>query len=112
MVPSTVVGLDSSLANSSTSAAALVIAVSQLKYLFGLELETVGTLETFIGIVQGIGQTNYYDLAIGAGAILVILGLKKMNRKLPAAMVVVILSIIGIYLFMVNETGEPCRIHP
>ena len=87
-----------------TSAAALVIAVSQLKYLFGLELKTIGTLETFIGIVQSIGQTNYYDLAIGVGAILVILGIKKMNRKLPAAMVVVILSIIGIYLFMVNET--------
>jgi SulP family sulfate permease len=51
-----------------------------------------------------MGQTNFYDLSIGLGAILVIIGLKKLHRKLPAAMVVVILSIIGIYLFMVNET--------
>jgi len=87
-----------------TSAAALVIAVSQLKYLFGLELETIGTLKTFLAIVQNLGQTNFYDLAIGVAAISVIWGLKKLNRKFPAAMVVVILSIIGIYVFMANET--------
>ncbi|MEO0571014.1 MAG: solute carrier family 26 protein [Bacteroidota bacterium] len=87
-----------------TSAAALVIAVSQLKYLFGLELDTLGTLETFTEVIQNLEQTNFYDLSIGIGAILVILGLKKLHRKLPAAMFVVILSIIGIYLFMVNET--------
>jgi len=87
-----------------TSAAALVIAISQLKHLFGLELETIGTLKTFIAVFQNIDQTNFYDISIGLGAILVIVGLKKLHRKLPAAMVVVILSIIGIYLFMVNET--------
>jgi len=87
-----------------TSAAALVIAISQLKHLFGLELETIGTLKTFIAVFQNIEQTNFYDISIGLGAILVIVGLKKLHRKLPAAMVVVILSIIGIYLFMVNET--------
>lgn len=87
-----------------TSAAALVIAVSQLKYLFGLELETTGTLKTFVAVFQNLGETNFYDLSIGLAAILVIWGLKKLNRKLPAAMVAVILSIIGIYLFMVNET--------
>ena len=87
-----------------TSAAALVIAISQLKYLFGLELETMGTLKTFLGVVTNISETNFYDLSIGVAAILVILGLKRLNRKLPAAMVVVVLSIIGIYFFMVNET--------
>ena len=70
-----------------TSAAALVIAVSQLKHLFGLELETRGTLETFTAVVQNLERTNFYDLSIGIGAIVVILGLKKLHRKLPAAMV-------------------------
>lgn len=87
-----------------TSAAALVIAISQLKYLFGLEFQSQGTLNTFIAVVQNIGETNIYDISIGVAAILVIVGLKKVHQKLPAAMVVVILSIIGIYFFMVNET--------
>ena len=90
--------------NGFTSAAAVVIAVSQLKHLFGLELETIGTFSTFVVVLQNLGQTNFYDLSIGIGAILVIWGLKRLHRKLPAAMLVVILSIIGIYFFMVNET--------
>ncbi|MFD2588878.1 SulP family inorganic anion transporter [Croceitalea marina] len=87
-----------------TSAAALVIGISQLKHFFGLEINTNNTLKTIRAIIGQISETNFYDLAIGIAAILVILGLKKLHRKLPAAMVVVVLSIIGIYFFMVNET--------
>ena len=87
-----------------TAAAALVIGISQLKHIFGLEISTNNTLETVQAIFAKIGETNFYDLAIGLAAVFVILGLKKLHRKLPAAMVVVILSIVGIYFFMVNET--------
>lgn len=87
-----------------TSAAALVIGISQLKHFFGLEISTNNTLKTLKAIIMQISETNFYDLAIGITAILVILGLKKLHKKLPAAMVVVMLSIIGIYFFMVNET--------
>jgi SulP family sulfate permease len=87
-----------------TSAAALVIAISQLKHFFGLEITTTNTLKTIQAIGSKITETNFYDLAIGVAGVLVILGLKKLHRKLPAAMVVVILSIVGIYFFMVNET--------
>lgn len=87
-----------------TSAAALVIGISQLKHFFGLEIGTSNTLKTLQAIFNQISETNFYDLSIGIAAIVVILGLKKLHKKLPAAMVVVILSIIGIYFFMVNET--------
>ncbi|MDT0605938.1 SulP family inorganic anion transporter [Croceitalea rosinachiae] len=87
-----------------TSAAALVIGVSQLKHFFGLEISTNNTVKTLQAIFSQISETNFYDLTIGVAAVLVILGLKKLHRKLPAAMVVVILAIVGIYLFMVNDT--------
>lgn len=87
-----------------TVAAALVIGISQLKHFFGLEINTNKTLPTLQAIFNEIGETNFYDLTIGIAAILVIVGLKKLHRKLPAAMVVVILGIIGIYFFMVNDT--------
>lgn len=87
-----------------TSAAALVIGISQLKHFFGLEISTNNTLKTIQAIGANITETNLYDLAIGVAAVLVILGLKKLHKKLPAAMVVVILSILGISFFMVNET--------
>ncbi len=87
-----------------TSAAALVIAISQLKHFFGLEIATNNTLKTLQAIFGQLSETNFYDLSIGLGAVLVILGLKKLSGKVPAAMVVVILSIVGIFFFMVNET--------
>lgn len=87
-----------------TSAAALVIGIGQLKHFFGLEITTSNTLKTLQALFSQISETNFYDLSIGVAAIVVILGLKKLHKKLPAAMVVVILSIIGIYFFMVNET--------
>ncbi len=87
-----------------TVAAALVIGISQLKHFFGLEITTNKTIPTLQAIFSQLGETNFYDLTIGIAAVLVILGLKKVHRKLPAAMVVVILGIIGIYFFMVNDT--------
>lgn len=87
-----------------TVAAAFVIGISQLKHFFGLEVTTNNSLKTLQAIFNKIGETNFYDLSIGIAAILVILGLKRLHRKLPAAMVVVVLGIIGIYFFMVNDT--------
>jgi len=87
-----------------TAAAALVIGISQLKHFFGLEISTNNTLKNLQAIFSQINETNFYDLTIGIAAILVILGLKRLHRKLPAAMVVVILGIVGIYFFMVNDT--------
>lgn len=87
-----------------TVAAAFVIGISQLKHFFGLDIGTTNSLKTLRAIFNQLGETNFYDLSIGVAAILIILGLKKLHRKLPAAMVVVVLGIIGIYFFMVNDT--------
>lgn len=82
-----------------TSAAALVIAVSQLKNILGLDIKALGTLDTLIEVTQKIGQTNFWDLGIGILAIILILLFKRLHRKLPAAMIVVVLSIVGIFFF-------------
>nr|WP_298995610.1 solute carrier family 26 protein [uncultured Allomuricauda sp.] len=82
-----------------TSAAALVIGVSQLKYILGLDIKALGTLETILEIGQKLNQTNTWDLVIGIVAIILILFFKWLYKKLPAAMLVVVLSILGIYFF-------------
>ncbi len=87
-----------------TSAAALVIAISQLKYLLGLNFEATGTLSTVKTLWENISTTNFLELSIGGVAILIILLLKRIHKKLPAAMVVVILGIIGVYFFSNQNT--------
>ncbi len=86
-----------------TSAAALVIAVSQLKYLLGINIKTTKTVDTLMALINQLSEIVYWDLIIGLSGILVIVLLKRVNRKLPSAMLVVILSIIGISLFMKKE---------
>ena len=87
-----------------TSAAALVIGVSQLKYVLGLNFTSIGTIDTLKQLWYHLGETNFWDLGIGLSAIMIIFSLKKLNRKLPAAMLVVILSILGIY-FLAGKDG-------
>ncbi len=87
-----------------TSAAALVIAISQLKYFLGINIKALNTTETLVEIGEKLGETNLWDLGIGLGAIVLIVLFKKIHRKLPASMIVVILSISGIFFFS-NQIG-------
>lgn len=86
-----------------TSAAALVIAVSQLGHFLGVQIEATKTLDTLRALASKLTEIVYWDLAIGIIAIIVIVLLKKVSKKLPSAMLVVVLSIVGIYLFMKQE---------
>ena len=82
-----------------TSAAALVIGVSQLKYVLGLHIDSIGTVATLKQLWANLSQTNFWDLGIGLTAITAIYALKKLHRKLPAAMLVIVISIMGVYFF-------------
>lgn len=77
-----------------TSAAALIIASSQLKHVLGLKLESTTYLhETLIEVGKNIGQTNLITLAIGAGSIVVLKLIKKYRPTFPSQLAVVILGI-------------------
>jgi len=69
-----------------------------------MDIPTNTTLNTLKGIITNFTQTNWKDFAIGILAIALILALKRLHKKLPAAMLVVIFSIVGVSFFMVNQT--------
>lgn len=89
-----------------TSAAALIIGFSQLKHLLGTNLERSN--EEY-GLVQHItylfDQINWYTLGIGVIAIMILKILKKVNRKIPAALIVVTLGIALVYLLKLDNLG-------
>ena len=91
--------------NGFTSAAAIIIGISQLKYVLGIEITSSKTVETLSQLVQKLHLLNWADVAVGLGSIGVILGLKRLSKKLPAAMLVVILGILGIYFLVPNSVG-------
>ena len=82
----------------------LLIIGSQLVALFGLESVDTALYAIDLGaVVRNLDQTNLTALAIGLGSIAVVLGLRRVNRKIPGALVVVVGSILLVYLAGLDE---------
>jgi SulP family sulfate permease len=83
-----------------TAGAGLLIASKQLKYVFGVPIES-GTpfSETLLLIVQQLPDTNFYVFAVGFGTLLSAILLKKFLPKVPYMLVAMIIgSVLAIAL--------------
>jgi SulP family sulfate permease len=89
-----------------TSAAAIIIAVSQLKYLFGFPIPNLeSTYETLVYAVEHIHETNWLSFIFCVSSILVMLALKRWAPFIPDALLVSILGIIITYVFRFDLMG-------
>ncbi|MFX0556613.1 SulP family inorganic anion transporter [Maribacter sp. CXY002] len=89
-----------------TSAAAIIIGLSQLKHLLGTNIERSNQVHILLSnAVTSLGDINSITLIIGIIAIILIKTIKKIHKSIPAALVVVVLGIIGIYTFGLHEQG-------
>lgn len=76
-----------------TSAAAIVIGLSQLEHLLGVRLEKSPRLhELVVDAAGALGDTHAITLAIGAGSIAVLLLLKRWRPRFPGAITVVVIG--------------------
>ncbi|WP_235296303.1 SulP family inorganic anion transporter [Portibacter marinus] len=90
------------------SAAGVIIAISQLKFLFSLELpRRVSVINMVKDLAGDITNVNWFSLAIGLGAMLIIIFLKKIHKAIPGALIVVILGIILLTGFDLEQEGVP-----
>lgn len=89
-----------------TSAAALIIASSQLKHLFGLDLGRSTYLhETLIALGKNITDTNLFTLAIGIAGVVIIKLIKKHKPSIPSQLVVVVFGILVVWGFQLQDKG-------
>lgn len=85
-----------------TAGAAIVIAVSQLKNLLGIDVESGSTaFDNLLLATQNITQTHIPSLLIGLLTIFTCLALKKWAPKLPNMLLAMIASILGAQLFSI-----------
>jgi len=87
------------------SAAAIIIVISQLKHILGISIPRGHFLDMLNGTVSRIVHTNYYSLIIGVSAIIILKVSKKIDRRIPAALIVVILSILSVKFFDLEQHG-------
>ena len=77
-----------------TSAAALIIGLSQLKHLLGVNLARSHHIhEILIEAIRRIGEVNWQTLAIGVIGILLIKGVKKWVPMIPGPLLAVVFGI-------------------
>lgn len=89
-----------------TSAAAVIIAANQLKYITGIKIERSNQAHELIyHTFAKIGDTHLLTFAIGVGGIVLIKSIQKWMKKVPGALVVVVLGIIITRLLALDEYG-------
>ena len=102
-----------------TSGAAIIIGLSQLKHLLGIEITRSNQVHFLLGnAFKNIHLTNVYALCIGLSSIVLIQVIKKLNKKyrkrFPAALALIFLgvgvvSFFELYAFGVQIVGKVPR---
>lgn len=88
-----------------TSAAAIIIIVSQVKNLMGIEGRSEALLEDNVRhTLQHLGEISIPTLLFGLGALAFLIISKKINSKIPGPLLAVLLSI-GLIYFLNLEAG-------
>ncbi len=89
-----------------TSAASLIIGLNQLKHLTGINLSRNSRLQNIVAeAVKHITEIHWVTLSIGVISIITIILFKKYLKKIPAALVVVVVSILAVKLFHLDQYG-------
>jgi SulP family sulfate permease len=84
---------------------AVVIAVGQLPKVLGIGASGDTTLELAIDVMRGLGGTNLYDLAIGAGCVAVIRGFRRWAPRIPGQVVALGLALVAVSLLGLERYG-------
>lgn len=89
-----------------TTAAALIIGFNQFKHLFGINVERSNKIQNLAQeTIIHLNESNVITTIIGFVAIIILFVLKKKFPKVPAALVVVILGLLVVRLFHLEDLG-------
>ncbi len=67
---------------------AIFVVVGQLNKLFGVPKPEGNTVEKLLGIIKELPQANWVTFAVGASALALLFLLPRLNKKIPAGLVV------------------------
>ncbi len=89
-----------------TSAAAIIIGLSQLKHILGTSIERSNQVHILLkNALLNIDSTHWITVGIGLSAIVIIKLSKKINPRIPGALIVVFLGVLIVYFLNLNEQG-------
>lgn len=89
-----------------TSAAALIIGLSQLKHLLGVDIPRSHHVhEIILNAIEKADLINWATLGIGIGGIFLIKGIKKVNKSIPGPLLAVVFGILAVWGLGLTDAG-------
>jgi len=89
-----------------TSGAAIIIGLSQFKFLLGIQIPQSNQLHTIIqSIIYSNTPLHSITLIIGIASIFFIVLIKKWRSKIPAALITVVFGILWVYFYELDKQG-------
>ncbi|MFK2820085.1 solute carrier family 26 protein [Flavobacteriaceae sp. LMIT009] len=94
-----------------TSAAALIIGLSQLKHLLGVDIPRSHHVhEILLNALDNISEVNWTAFTIGVVGILIIVFSKRLNKSLPGQLFAVIFGILAVTFFGLGDGANSISI--
>lgn len=81
------------------------VAVGQIPGMLGIPGGGMGPIQDLITDLQQIGQTNIYTLAVSVAVLVIIVGSRRISKKIPGALIAVIGAILVSYLVDLSSYG-------
>ncbi len=81
------------------------VAIGQISGMLGIPGGGAGPVQKLITDFQQLGQTNLYALAISIAVLGIIVGARRINKKIPGPLIAVIGAIMVSYLFNLSSYG-------
>ena len=89
-----------------TAGAAVHIAVGQVRHLLGLDVAAMPELyRTASVIIAEVGAVHRTSLAIGLGTLILVMALRRLGPRIPAALLGIALAALAVRLFGLEEQG-------
>ncbi|MDX1409099.1 MAG: SulP family inorganic anion transporter, partial [Saprospiraceae bacterium] len=89
-----------------TSAAALIIAVSQLKTFLGIDIpRSMYVHDVLIAAVRQVSEINPITVLLGVGALVIMEVCRRLRKGLPGALIAVVVLTLAVYLFGWHARG-------
>jgi sulfate permease, SulP family len=81
------------------------VAIGQISGMLGIPGGGAGPVQKLITDFQQLSQTNPYTLAVSIGVLVIIVGCKRINKKIPGALIAVVGAILLSYLVNLASYG-------
>lgn len=91
-----------------TAGAGVLIALGQLSTLLSISIKNsshMSTITKFYYVITHLSETNLYALGLGVMTMAIILICKRINKSLPGALIGIIIPVIFIVIFALDQKG-------